>query len=49
MNIPLSSCHTGGIHGLLADGSVRFISASVPLDALQWLCSKAGGEVLPDF
>jgi len=48
-NIPLSSNHTGGINALLGDGSVRFLTSTTALQTLQWLSSKAGGEVLPNF
>ena len=37
--------HPGGAGGLFADGSVRFLSATVPITVLGSLCSRAGGEV----
>ena len=40
------SMHTGGANGLLADGSVRFLKASIPIDVLAALCSRSGGEVV---
>ena len=40
------SRHTGGVNGLLADGSVRFVSNTVDLTTWQWLGTRAGGEVL---
>jgi prepilin-type N-terminal cleavage/methylation domain-containing protein/prepilin-type processing-associated H-X9-DG protein len=48
-NIPLSSNHSGGINVGMGDGSVRLLSNSTSLVTLQWLASKAGGEVLPNF
>jgi prepilin-type processing-associated H-X9-DG protein len=39
------SMHPGGANGLFADGSVRFLSATIPIDILGGLCSRAGGEV----
>lgn len=43
-----SSPHPGGIQIALADGSVRFLSASVTMYTWWYLCTPAGGEVLPD-
>jgi len=44
-NIPFSSSHTGGAQMLMADGSVRFMTASTPLLTLQQMSTRAGGEV----
>jgi prepilin-type N-terminal cleavage/methylation domain-containing protein/prepilin-type processing-associated H-X9-DG protein len=41
------SDHSGGCNYLMGDGSVRFLSDSVPLTAFQALGSRAGGEVIP--
>jgi prepilin-type N-terminal cleavage/methylation domain-containing protein len=44
-----SSPHAGGIQIGLADGSVRFLNASVSVYTWWYLCTPAGGEVLgPD-
>jgi len=40
------SMHTGGANGLMADGSVRFLKASMSIDVLAALCSRNGGEVV---
>ncbi|MDY3556052.1 DUF1559 domain-containing protein [Gemmata sp. JC717] len=48
-NIPFSSGHSGGAQMLMGDASVRFVSASTPLQTLQWLATRAGGEVIPNF
>ncbi len=45
-NIPFSSAHTGGAQMLMGDGSVRFMTASTPLLQLQYMSTRAGGEVL---
>jgi prepilin-type N-terminal cleavage/methylation domain-containing protein/prepilin-type processing-associated H-X9-DG protein len=41
-----SSPHSGGIQIALADGSVRFLSASVTMYTWWYLCTPDGGEVL---
>lgn len=43
------SFHSGGVNGLLADGSVKFIRNSVTLPVWQGLATRAGGEVPGDF
>jgi prepilin-type N-terminal cleavage/methylation domain-containing protein len=41
-----TSNHTGGVQFALADGSVRFIADTVPLDVFRALGTRAGGEVV---
>ncbi|HUQ70909.1 MAG TPA: DUF1559 domain-containing protein [Planctomycetaceae bacterium] len=48
-NVAARSRHTGGVHILLCDGSVRFVSENVDLVTWQRLGSRAGGEVLGEF
>jgi prepilin-type N-terminal cleavage/methylation domain-containing protein/prepilin-type processing-associated H-X9-DG protein len=43
------SGHTNGANFSLGDGSVRFIANTIAQQTLQWLSTRAGGEVLPDF
>jgi prepilin-type N-terminal cleavage/methylation domain-containing protein len=42
----LKSGHPGGIHGAMADGSCRFISANINLIVLQNLADRADGSTL---
>jgi len=49
MNIPLSSSHSGGCNVVLGDASVRFVTDSTPLLTLQYLASRADGNVLPSY
>jgi prepilin-type processing-associated H-X9-DG protein len=48
-NMPPSSRHTGGVHALLCDGSVRFVSENI--DRVLWRAvgSRAGGETVGEF
>jgi prepilin-type N-terminal cleavage/methylation domain-containing protein/prepilin-type processing-associated H-X9-DG protein len=45
----IRSEHPGGANGLLADGAVRFLPETLDLKILAALCTRAGGEVVPDF
>ena len=44
-----SSRHTGGVHALLADGSVRFVTQNVNLGVWRAVGTRAGGEVVGEF
>jgi prepilin-type N-terminal cleavage/methylation domain-containing protein/prepilin-type processing-associated H-X9-DG protein len=44
-DVSLGSNHAGGANLGLADGSVRFVSNTVPVGVLLSMASKAGGEV----
>lgn len=43
------SYHTGGVHTLMCDGSVRFVSDSIHLNTWRALGTRAGGEVIGEF
>jgi hypothetical protein len=45
----IRSGHPGGAHGLLADGTVRFLDDSTSLALLAALCTRAGGEPVGEF
>jgi prepilin-type processing-associated H-X9-DG protein/prepilin-type N-terminal cleavage/methylation domain-containing protein len=44
----IHSNHPGGANGLFADGSVRFLKDSMDLGILAAICTRAGGESVPD-
>jgi prepilin-type N-terminal cleavage/methylation domain-containing protein/prepilin-type processing-associated H-X9-DG protein len=48
-NMPFTSAHAGGANMLFADGSVRLMNEATPLLTLQYLATRAGGEVLPNY
>jgi len=41
---PPSSLHEGGVHGLMGDGSVHFISENIDLTVFRNIATRAGGE-----
>jgi len=43
------SAHTGGVHAVLMDGSVRFLSDSISGNTWQALCTPQGNEVVGAF
>jgi len=48
-NTVLNSFHTGGIHALLTDGSVRFISDNVDFTTLTQLSVRDDGQVVGEY
>jgi prepilin-type N-terminal cleavage/methylation domain-containing protein len=48
-NMPLNSAHPGGVMVLLSDGSVRFVSETVPLSTLAQLATRDDGQPLGDY
>jgi prepilin-type N-terminal cleavage/methylation domain-containing protein len=47
--IAARSAHVGGVHALMADGAVRFISSNIDLNTWRALGSMGGGETVGDF
>jgi hypothetical protein len=48
-NTILNSFHPGGIQVVLVDGSVRFVSETIPIATLLRLGSKNDGQVVGDY
>lgn len=48
-NTILNSFHVGGIHALMADGSVRFLSENMNFTTLTSIACKSDGMVVGDF
>ena len=48
-NTVINSFHVGGLHALLGDGSVRFLSENMDFNNLLRLASKNDGTVLSEF
>ena len=44
-----NSQHTGGVHILLCDGAVRFVSDNIHLGTWRALGSIGGGETISEF
>lgn len=49
VNTVLNSFHVGGIHVLLTDGAVRFISENIDMDTLRQLSMRSDGQVIGEF
>ncbi|MCY2962355.1 MAG: DUF1559 domain-containing protein [Planctomycetota bacterium] len=49
LNVAARSQHTGGVHTLMGDGAVRFVSSSVNVKTWSGLGSRAGQEVLGEY
>lgn len=47
--VPPRSMHTGGVNGVLGDGSVRFLRNSIDLLTFQRLGNRSDGQPLGDF
>ncbi|MDB5386821.1 MAG: xcpT 39 [Planctomycetaceae bacterium] len=48
-NTILNSFHVGGVHALMADGSVRFLSENMSFATLSGIACKSDGTVVGDF
>jgi prepilin-type N-terminal cleavage/methylation domain-containing protein/prepilin-type processing-associated H-X9-DG protein len=45
-NRPIQSAHAGGANVLRCDGSVAFLSSTIPYDTFKWLCIRDDGRVV---
>jgi hypothetical protein len=43
------SLHLGGVHLMMCDGSVRFVSNNIDTTLWRSLATRAGGEVISNF
>lgn len=48
-NTVTNSFHTGGLHILLTDGSVRFVSENINFDTYRALCTRDDGSVIGEY
>lgn len=48
-NTALTSFHTGGVHGLMGDGAVRFFSQNMDMETLRRLAARDDGQVVGEF
>ena len=48
-NVPLNSYHEGGIHALMADGAVRFVSENINITTYLQLGTRDDGNVVGEF
>ncbi len=48
-NIPINSTHPGGVNIALCDGSVRFISETVPMEVVARLATRDDGQPTGDY
>lgn len=48
-SMPPSSYHVGGIHTLLCDGSVRFVSENIDLNTWRAVGTRNGGETVGEY
>jgi prepilin-type processing-associated H-X9-DG protein len=48
-NNPLMSAHSGGVHCLLADGSVRFVNETIDVMNLKRLARRDDGRNVDEF
>lgn len=46
MQVSASSRHTGGVHALMGDGGVKFISSNIDLNTWRALGTRQGGETV---
>ena len=49
LNNPLTSFHTGGVHLVFGDGTVRFISNNTDINVYYYICAANDGQSIPAF
>lgn len=49
INLPMNSAHSGGAHGVLGDGTIRFINNNVDMLMLRRLCTRDDGATLGEM
>ena len=49
MNLPLNSAHSGGIHMLMGDGTVRFVNDTISMLTYRRLVTRDDGAAISDF
>ncbi len=48
MQVSAGSRHTGGVHAMMGDGSIRFVSDNIDLNVWRALGTRAGGEPISE-
>ena len=48
-NTVVNSQHPGGIHLLMADGAIRFVSDNIDMDTFRRVCVRDDGQVVNEF
>ena len=49
INLPLNSAHAGGVHGLMGDGTVRFVGNNIDMLTYRRLMTRDDGVAITNF